>query len=152
MVSVLVSRSYVTRLFEVGTHLKNVFTLKFTNLVWGVQCLKPRECWDAAWWGGSPNVVSLGAEKAKINATIFTLFHTTPPFPSLLPFTIIYSVPFLFWAGWAWNLRDRCEIYGKTTDRCDITRRRKWVNFPGFQHSLMYLNLGSTETHSESPH
>ncbi len=25
-----VSRSYVTRLFEVGTHLKNVFTLKNT--------------------------------------------------------------------------------------------------------------------------
>ncbi len=42
--------------------------------------------------------------------------------------TIIHPAPFLFWAGRARNRGEQREIYGRTTNHCDIIWCRKRIN------------------------
>ncbi len=81
---------------------------------------------DEVMWGDSLNATLLGAGRVKIEAAVCT----APPIPSLPHCTFIYPAPFLFRAGWARNQGDQCEICGRTTNSCDITRHKKRVNSP----------------------
>ncbi len=76
--------------------------------------------WDTAWWGDSPNMVLLGAGRAKTEAVVL--------FPSTLHlFCSGREVLKLVWP--MWNL---C---------CDITQCRSKLTNPMSQHSLKHLNL-----------